>query len=126
MTTYHSRIMNIPRHSAGIVDAFDIDSFEQGHRRGHKDAKHAAADIAGEADAEIARLQAQVAELRSKLNEVHSWIVCAAIASPDDMMQYAQRIEEITRPETACTYPACACDGPAADGGCANPAAAGR
>ncbi len=43
--------------------------------------------------------RAQAVAVRAKLNEVHSWIVCAAIASPDDMMQSAARIEEITRPE---------------------------
>lgn len=42
----------------------------------------------------------QIARLRAKLDEVHSWIVCAAIASPDDMMQNAERIEQITRKDT--------------------------
>lgn len=63
------------------------------------------AEVQRPLDAQMARLNenltaanARVAELEAKLNEVHSWIVCAAIASPDDMMQNAERIEEITRP----------------------------
>jgi hypothetical protein len=44
--------------------------------------------------------QAEEAQaLREKLDEVHAWIVCSAIASPEDMMQSASRIEEITRPQ---------------------------
>lgn len=50
------------------------------------------------ADANVRDAERRIAELETKLNEVHSWIVCAAIASPDDMMQNAERIEEITRP----------------------------
>ncbi len=63
------------------------------------------------------------AALTAKLEEVHCWIVCAPIASPEDMMQNAERIEQITR-TNLCTYPACDCNGPAADGGCAALAAA--
>ncbi len=37
-------------------------------------------------------------ELEAVKAEVHSWIVCAAIASPEDMMQNAQHIIEITGP----------------------------
>lgn len=43
-------------------------------------------------------MASEVQVLREKLDEVHSWIVCSAIASADDMMQNADRIEEITRP----------------------------
>lgn len=46
-------------------------------------------------------LEAERDALRDKLNIVHSWIVCAAIASPEDMMQSAEAIEEVTRPEEA-------------------------
>lgn len=63
------------------------------------------AEVQRPLDAQMSRLNenltaanARIAELEAKLNEVHSWIVCAAIASPDDMMQNAERIEEITRP----------------------------
>lgn len=63
------------------------------------------AEVQRPLDAQMVRLNenltaanARIAELEEKLNEVHSWIVCAAIASPDDMMQNAERIEEITRP----------------------------
>lgn len=65
------------------------------------------AEVQRPLDAQMARLNenltaanARIAELETKLNEVHSWIVCAAIASPDDMMQNAERIEQITRPRS--------------------------
>lgn len=40
----------------------------------------------------------EIAELRKRLSEVHSWIVCAAIASPEDLMQNAQQIIDVTAP----------------------------
>ena len=40
----------------------------------------------------------EIAELRKRLSEVHSWVVCAAIASPEDLMQNAQRIIDVTAP----------------------------
>lgn len=47
------------------------------------------------------RLEAleKLAKAEAALSEVHSWIVCAGIASAEDMMQNAPRIEEITRPK---------------------------
>lgn len=43
------------------------------------------------------QIVAQRDALLAKLAEVNAWIVCAAIATPEDMMQNAARIEEITR-----------------------------
>lgn len=40
----------------------------------------------------------EVARLRSIIDEIHSWVVCAAIAYPDDMAQNFPRIAEITDP----------------------------
>lgn len=37
--------------------------------------------------------------LLAVVQEVHSWIVCAAITTPEDMMQSAGRITEITAPD---------------------------
>lgn len=42
---------------------------------------------------------AEIARLRTVVEEVHSWIVCAAIASPEDMAQNFQHIETITSPD---------------------------
>jgi len=39
----------------------------------------------------------EIAELRNIIQEVHSWIVCAVISTPEDMMKNAIRIEKITR-----------------------------
>lgn len=37
--------------------------------------------------------------LLAVVEEVHAWIVCAPIATPEDMMQAAPRIAEITAPD---------------------------
>jgi len=56
-----------------------------------------ARDIVG--DKLVLALAQEVARLRGVCQEVNSWIVCACIAIPADMMQSAARIEEITRCE---------------------------
>lgn len=48
---------------------------------------------------QIAILQELVSKQREIIEEVHSWIVCACIASAEDMMQSAERIAEITGPD---------------------------
>lgn len=48
---------------------------------------------------EIARLKAEVERFRAIVDEVHSWAVCAAIASPEDMAQNFPHIVEITGPK---------------------------
>ena len=48
----------------------------------------------------LAMLQ-EVQRLRAIVNEVHNWIVCSAIAPPDDMAQNFGRIAEITDPDYA-------------------------
>lgn len=40
---------------------------------------------------------AEIDALKAVKDEVNNWIVCAAITTPEYMMQNAQRIEEITR-----------------------------
>jgi hypothetical protein len=47
---------------------------------------------------EIARLKAEVERLKKIVDEVHSWAVCAAIATPEDMAQNFPHIVEITGP----------------------------
>ncbi len=42
---------------------------------------------------------AEIDRLRAVVNEVNSWIVCAAIATPDDMAGNFVRIEQITNPD---------------------------
>lgn len=71
----------------------------------HENGCHLRCDRHGEAWADeitpskaVLALVQEVESLREKLAEVHSWIVCACIATPEDMMQSAARIEEITRP----------------------------
>lgn len=41
----------------------------------------------------------EIERLKSIIGVVHSWIVCAAITTPADMMQNAEWIERITNPE---------------------------
>ena len=43
-------------------------------------------------------MMVEIRQLKEKLSEVHSWIVCAPIASAEDILQNAQRIIEITTP----------------------------
>lgn len=40
----------------------------------------------------------EVERTRKIINEIHSWIVCAAITTPEDMAQNFDRICEITMP----------------------------
>lgn len=47
----------------------------------------------------VRKLEAENKELRVRLDEVHSWIVCHGIATAEDLMQNSERIEEITRME---------------------------
>lgn len=48
---------------------------------------------------QIVALRDLVSKQREIIEEVHSWIVCACIASPEDMMESAGRIAEITGPD---------------------------
>lgn len=51
------------------------------------------------ADAGWARWQLEAYKLEKIIQEVHSWIVCAAITTPEDMAQNFERIEQITNPD---------------------------
>lgn len=55
MSDYHRRMVNI-QHGPTVIDSAH-------YRNGHHDARHAAAEIANEADAEIAVLRARLAEV---------------------------------------------------------------
>jgi hypothetical protein len=57
--SYHGEIMNIPC-DAGMAGT---DNVLLAYLHGHRDARHAAAEIANEADAEIAKLKARIREL---------------------------------------------------------------
>jgi hypothetical protein len=46
----------------------------------------------------LAVVEAENRRLREIIGEVHSWVVCARIASPEDMSQNFPRIAEITTP----------------------------
>ena len=46
----------------------------------------------------VLALAQEIERLRAVLDEVHSWAVCAAIASPEDMAQNFPHIIEITTP----------------------------
>lgn len=41
----------------------------------------------------------EIERLHRVISEVHSWVVCAAITTPEDMAQNFTRIEQITNPE---------------------------
>lgn len=66
MSNYHDRIMNISATSNNKAHVFSESDVEwTAYRYGHKDARHAAAEIALEAEAEIERLN----ELLDKAGE---------------------------------------------------------
>lgn len=43
----------------------------------------------------------EIARLDKIIEEVHSWVVCGAIATPEDMAYSFPRIAEITEPKHA-------------------------
>jgi len=47
----------------------------------------------------IAACICEIENLRKIITEVHAWVVCAAIATPEDMAQNFERIEKITAPD---------------------------
>ena len=55
--------------------------------------------FAGMSAAQVIQYQdGEIKRLKGIVDEVHSWIVCACIASAEDMMQSADHICEITAP----------------------------
>ena len=48
-------------------------------------------DLVG--DKAVLSLVGEVDQLRERLDSIHSWIVCASIATPEDMMENAETIE---------------------------------
>lgn len=50
-------------------------------------------------DVKIATLEVENKRLEGIVSEVHSWIVCAAITTPEDMAGNFDRIAEITTPK---------------------------
>lgn len=61
---FHGRMMNIRDGADGAA------SIE--YKRGHRDARHAAAEIANEADARIAELEAQLDAMAEQWKELHA------------------------------------------------------
>jgi hypothetical protein len=41
----------------------------------------------------------EIARLKSIISEIHSWIVCACITTPEDMAENFDRVAQITDPE---------------------------
>ena len=73
--SYHQRIMNMP--------AYGDVPFE--YKEGHRDARHSAAEVANEADAEVERLQARVRELEAPARALvnHLWTAPEPVTSGD-------------------------------------------
>lgn len=65
MNDFHGRIMNIRDGADGAA------SIE--YKRGHRDARHAAAEIANEADNRIVELEAQIAARDASIAEVEDY-----------------------------------------------------
>jgi hypothetical protein len=60
--SYHAKIMNLPRRPASMI-ACNVSAYAEGER----DARHAAAEIACDSDAEIAAYSAENERLRAAL-----------------------------------------------------------
>lgn len=73
--SYHNRIMNIPHGRVGDSDGMKM------YRLGHRDARHAAAEIATEADIEIERLRDQLGALQISYDRLKA---SEAAASQED------------------------------------------
>ena len=100
MSDYHARIMNIP--------AYGDAPFE--YKEGHRDARHAAAEIALEAEAEVERLQARERELEASVptvSDIHTAVTAARCwakhhDAPDGRIEAAcGRLIETLRPRLA-------------------------
>jgi hypothetical protein len=65
MSNYHGRMVNIQAKHYPIDSPEWLDPAEEhGYRIGHRDARHAAAEIANEADTRIEELESQLEPLR--------------------------------------------------------------
>lgn len=62
----------------------------------HRDGRLAALEA-------LAIVETENRRLLDIIGEVHSWAVCACIATPEEMMQNISRIVEITRPNVKLT-----------------------
>ena len=65
---YHGRIMNIEVDAASMAAAGKPRSLRFAFKAGHRDARHAAAEVALEAQAEIARLREALSVIAYPLN----------------------------------------------------------
>lgn len=68
MSDYHNRMMNIQVDAASMAEAGKPRSLRLAYKYGHRDARHAAAEIALEAQAEIARLREVLSVIAYPLN----------------------------------------------------------
>ena len=88
MMIYHGKMMNVQWTAIQYTDGVPFDYIS-----GHKEARHACAGIALEADAEIAALKARIAELEQTICEVwyghDEWIT---MNGTDDL---AEKLEAI-------------------------------
>ena len=75
MSDYHGRIMNIP--------AGNPETVPYHFKKGHQSARHAAAEIATEADAEIDALRLHLANRTAEVVAVQERRAAAAVADPD-------------------------------------------
>ena len=96
---YHGRIMNVEVDVASMAAAGKPRSLRFAFKAGHRDARHAAAEIANEADAEIARItaakDAEIARLREALRLVVAYDEMAIDCDSDValMLAYAGALD---------------------------------
>ena len=68
MTDLHEKIMNLPG-TCGLSEIGTTHGEQLAYKRGHRDARHAAAEMALESDAEIDSLRTQLAEAQAEAGQ---------------------------------------------------------
>jgi hypothetical protein len=70
MSNYHGRIMNVDYRRSGEKLMFADSSETMAYKEGHRDARHAAAEIAGEAEEEIDELKGELAKKNEAIRKI--------------------------------------------------------
>lgn len=93
---YHGRIMNIEVDVASMAAAGKPRSLRVAFKAGHRDARHAAAEIANEADATIAAKDAEIARIVACADDVMLTkdMVISALLDTLRQWQYAENNDD--------------------------------
>lgn len=94
---YWARLRALPKYSFFIEASGGVSRAEDS--TGNWMDRHLVQSIVDDAEVALSAAHQEIESLRARLDEVHSWIVCAPIASAQDMLQNAEHIAAITAPQ---------------------------